>query len=57
MRTGEAFEALRRVSWIVFDKTGTLTEGRLALRQVIALACSEDELLGLAAAVEAGPNT
>ena len=27
MRTGEAFQALRRVQRVVFDKTGTLTEG------------------------------
>jgi len=54
MRTGEAFEALRRVTHAVFDKTGTLTEGRPALRRIIALACPEEELLALAAAVEVG---
>ena len=54
MRTGEAFEGLRRVSCVVFDKTGTLTEGHPALRQIISLACSNEELLALAAAVEAG---
>jgi len=54
MRTGEAFQALRRVHLVVFDKTGTLTEGHPALRQIIPLASSEQELLGLAAAVEAG---
>jgi len=54
MRTGEAFEALRRVSHVVFDKTGTLTEGRPALRQIIAVGCREDELLSLAAGAEAG---
>ena len=55
MRTGEAFEALRRVSRVVFDKTGTLTEGRPALRQVVAVTSSERELLALAAAAE-GPS-
>lgn len=54
MRTGEAFEALRRVHRVVFDKTGTLTEGRPALRQIVPSACSKEELLALAAAVEAG---
>ncbi len=54
MRTGEAFEALRRVTHVVFDKTGTLTEGRPSLRELIALACPEEELLALAAAVEVG---
>jgi P-type Cu+ transporter len=53
MRTGEAFQALRRVNRVVFDKTGTLTEGRPALRQIVATAGTEDELLALAAAVEA----
>jgi heavy metal translocating P-type ATPase len=54
MRTGEAFEALRRVSRVVFDKTGTLTEGRPALRQMVGVASSENELLKVAAAAEAG---
>ena len=54
MRTGEAFQALRRVERVVFDKTGTLTEGRPALREIIAVAVPEEELLALAAAVEAG---
>ncbi|MBI3491759.1 MAG: cation-translocating P-type ATPase, partial [Acidobacteria bacterium] len=53
MRTGEAFQALRRVQRVVFDKTGTLTEGKPALRQIVAVACTEQELLALAAAVEA----
>lgn len=54
MRTGEAFQALRRVQRVVFDKTGTLTEGHPALRQIVAVTGSEEELLKLAAAVEAG---
>jgi Cu+-exporting ATPase len=52
MRTGEAFQTLRLVSHVAFDKTGTLTEGRPALRQILAVACPEEELLALAAAVE-----
>lgn len=54
MRTGEAFQALRRVQRVALDKTGTLTEGHPALRQIVPLASSEQELLALAAAVEAG---
>lgn len=54
MRTGEAFQTLRRVKRVVFDKTGTLTEGRPALRKIIALAGSEEDVLSLAAAIEAG---
>jgi len=54
MRTGEAFQALRRVERVVFDKTGTLTEGRPAVRHIVPAASSEQELLTLAATVEAG---
>lgn len=53
MRTGEAFQGLRRVRRVVFDKTGTLTEGRPAVRQIVAVRCSEEKLFALAAAVEA----
>ena len=53
MRTGEAFQGLRRVRRVVFDKTGTLTEGRPGVRQIVAVSCSEEELLSIAAAVEA----
>jgi len=54
MRTGEAFQALRRVQCVVFDKTGTLTEGRPALREIVPVGATEEELLTLAAAAEAG---
>lgn len=54
MRTGEAFQALRRVRRVVFDKTGTLTEGRPALRKVVPLVGTETDLLAIAGAVEAG---
>jgi heavy metal translocating P-type ATPase len=54
MRTGEAFQSLRRVERVVFDKTGTLTEGRPALREIIAVVGAEEELLALAGAAEAG---
>src|SRR5207249_1783413 len=53
MRTGEAFQALRRVQRVVFDKTGTLTEGHPALRAIVPVAGTEEELLTLAAAAEA----
>ena len=52
MRTGEAFQGLRRVGRVVFDKTGTLTEGRPAVRQIVAASASEAELLSIAAAAE-----
>ncbi|MES1956323.1 heavy metal translocating P-type ATPase [Salinisphaera hydrothermalis] len=56
MRTGEAFQGLRRIDTVVFDKTGTLTEGRPAVRDVHAAdagEAGEARLLALAAAVEA----
>ena len=52
MRTGEAFQGLRRVRRVVFDKTGTLTEGRPAVRQIVPVNVSEEELLSVAAAAE-----
>ncbi len=52
MRTGEAFQALRRVTLVVFDKTGTLTEGRPAVRRVESVADDDETLLALTAAVE-----
>ena len=54
MRTGEAFQALRRVQRVVFDKTGTLTEGHPALREIVPVSVKEEELLALAGAAEAG---
>ena len=53
MRTGEAFQTLRRTERVVFDKTGTLTEGRPAVRQIVVLSGTEHAALALAAAVEA----
>ncbi|ODS53465.1 MAG: copper-translocating P-type ATPase [Acidobacteria bacterium SCN 69-37] len=52
MRTGEAFQVLRRVRRVVFDKTGTLTEGQPALRETVTVTGNEETLLGLAAAAE-----
>jgi len=53
MRTGEAFQALRKVDTVVFDKTGTLTEGRPAVRAIHSVDGDDDALLALTAAVEA----
>ncbi len=52
-RDAEAIETLRDVDTLVVDKTGTLTEGRPRLVAVRpAVGVTEDELLGLAAALE-----
>ncbi len=48
-----ALERMRRVDTVLFDKTGTLTRGRHVVRALLPLERDEDELLRLAAAVEA----
>jgi Cu2+-exporting ATPase len=48
-----ALERMRTVDAVLFDKTGTLTRGEPALRDVTAVAMTEDELIALAAAAEA----
>lgn len=48
-------ETLHRATHVVFDKTGTLTEGKPGVRTLTMLdTMSEDEALGIAAALEAG---
>ncbi len=53
IKGGEVLEDTRRIDTIVLDKTGTVTEGKMALVDVIAPDGDGDELLMLAAAVEA----
>ena len=53
IRDRTAFEASCELDAIVFDKTGTLTEAQFGIVEIRALAADEDELLRLAAAVEA----
>jgi copper-transporting P-type ATPase V len=51
----EILERSRRIDTVVFDKTGTLTRGELTVTDVNAAAGERrDEVLGVAAAVEAG---
>jgi Cu2+-exporting ATPase/Cu+-exporting ATPase len=54
VRNPGAFEEAHRLDVLVWDKTGTLTEGRLTLRGVIPWGAGQDEVLRMAAAVEAG---
>jgi Cu+-exporting ATPase len=53
IKGGEVLEDTRRIDSIVLDKTGTVTEGRMALVEVVVPDGDPDELLRLAAAVEA----
>jgi len=53
VRNGDTLERLARVDTVVFDKTGTLTERFAVVTDVVAVGLSQDEVLSLAAAVEA----
>jgi P-type Cu2+ transporter len=48
-----ALERMRTVGAVLFDKTGTLTKGRPAVRDVTGVGVPAEEVLRLAAAVEA----
>src|SRR3970282_1816815 len=50
----EALETTRHVSIVAFDKTGTLTEGRPVLAERRARHGDDEELLAMAAALQAG---
>jgi P-type Cu+ transporter len=55
VRGGEALENAHRVTAVILDKTGTLTRGKPAVAEVLRAGdMAEDDLLRLAAAVEAG---
>ena len=55
IRDRAAFERARALDTLVFDKTGTLTEGRFGVTDVLTAGQdTEDEVLSIAAAVEAG---
>lgn len=53
IRDRAAFENARNLDTVVFDKTGTLTEGSFTVTDIQADRVSEDELLSIAASVEA----
>ncbi|OIO74674.1 MAG: copper-translocating P-type ATPase [Zetaproteobacteria bacterium CG1_02_53_45] len=54
IKNGEALERAGKITTLVLDKTGTLTTGKPALTAIVALAVSEEELVRLAASLEAG---
>lgn len=54
VKGGEYLEKAGKVTLVAFDKTGTLTVGRPEVTAVSTLGISEEELLGLAGAVEKG---
>ena len=54
IKSGEALETLAAVDTVVMDKTGTITEGRPRITSVMPLGIPREELLAIAAGLEAG---
>jgi Cu+-exporting ATPase len=55
IRGAEVLERAEKLTTVVFDKTGTLTRGEPTVTDIVTLgAANEEEILRLAAAVEAG---
>ncbi|MGB3025175.1 heavy metal translocating P-type ATPase [Paradevosia shaoguanensis] len=56
LKGGVVIETVAKTRKVAFDKTGTLTRGEPKVTDVVALSGSEDNVLRLAAAVEAGSS-
>ena len=56
LKGGAALETIGKVTVACFDKTGTLTEGKPKVTDVLAGALHEDEVLRLAASLDAGSS-
>ncbi len=56
MKGGAVLEGLGKVDLVALDKTGTLTEGKPKVTDIVALDRSADEVIRLAAALEAGSS-
>ena len=54
IKSGEALETAHSIDTVVMDKTGTITEGKPRVTDVVPLGTTEQELLEIAAALEAG---
>ncbi|HEX9166781.1 MAG TPA: heavy metal translocating P-type ATPase [Gemmatimonadales bacterium] len=53
IKGGEPLQRVGELTTVVLDKTGTITEGKPAVAEVTTLGMTADEVLALAAAVEA----
>ncbi len=56
LKGGAVLEGLGKLTVVALDKTGTLTEGKPKVTDLIAVDGSENDVLGLAAALEAGSS-
>jgi Cd2+/Zn2+-exporting ATPase len=56
MKGGAVLEGLGKLTTIAFDKTGTLTEGKPVVTNIVAFSSPAEEVLRLAAALEAGSS-
>jgi Cd2+/Zn2+-exporting ATPase len=56
MKGGAVIEALARARQVAFDKTGTLTLGQPAVTDLVLLSGSAEDMLAVAAGVEAGSS-
>ncbi|MGB3348014.1 heavy metal translocating P-type ATPase [Brucella anthropi] len=56
MKGGAVLETIGKITAACFDKTGTLTEGKPKVTDVLAGDLSEDEVLRLAASLDAGSS-
>lgn len=54
IRSGEAIQTLRAVTTVVFDKTGTITQGKPGVTDVVVKNGRTEDLLRVAAGLEAG---
>lgn len=53
IKSGQAFEQLGTIRTVALDKTGTLTRNEPQVVEVVSVGCTEREVLGFAAALEA----
>jgi len=56
MKGGVVMENAAQTRFVAFDKTGTLTEGKPRVTDVVPFDAAEEQLLSIAAAVEAGSS-